>query len=75
MRAADGTDRINVSRNPANDLAPAYSPNGEWIAFSSNRNGNYEIYKMTTSDLRQTNISNDPATDLGPDWQSVRPLL
>ncbi len=74
MRAADGASRISVSRNPASDLTPAYSPNGEWIAFSSNRNGNYEIYKMTASGFRQANVSNNLASDLGPDRQPLQPL-
>lgn len=74
MRAADGASRISVSRNPASDLTPAYSPNGEWIAFSSNRNGNYEVYKMTASGFRQANVSNNLASDLGPDRQPLQPL-
>ncbi len=38
------------------------------------RSGDYEVYKMTASGLRQTNISNNPASDLGPDWQPLQPL-
>ena len=41
--------------------------NGE-IAFTSDRDGNAEIYTMNADGTIQTNISNNPATDTNPRW-------
>ena len=43
---ADGSGQTNLTNNGADDWVPAWSPDGQQIAFHSTRNGNYEIYLM-----------------------------
>ena len=53
---ADGTDEINLTQTDGpNEMEPAWSPDGTRIAFSSDRDGNYEIYTMAAdgTDIRQ----------------------
>jgi Tol biopolymer transport system component len=38
------------------------------IAFTSNRDGNYEIYVMNADGSEQTNLTNHPAGDANPCW-------
>ena len=38
------------------------------IAFSSNRDGNYEIYVMETGGSNQTRLTNNSSSDWGPVW-------
>jgi Tol biopolymer transport system component len=47
---------------------PAWSPDGQYIIFSSNRDGNYDLYisKIDGSDLEQ--VTNMPGDELLPDW-------
>ncbi len=38
------------------------------IAFSSDRDGNQEIYVMNADGTNQTNLTNNPANDSSPSW-------
>lgn len=42
----DGGNRIRLTGNLAVDMHPAWSPDGDKIAFLPNRDGNFEIYVM-----------------------------
>jgi Tol biopolymer transport system component len=42
-------------------------PNGQ-IAFSSNRDGNFEIYAMTDDGSDETRLTEDDANDFDPSW-------
>ena len=42
-------------------------PNGQ-IAFSSNRDGNFEIYAMTNDGSDETRLTEDDANDFDPSW-------
>jgi Tol biopolymer transport system component len=59
-----------LTDNTADDAFPAFSPNGQKIAFVSGRNGNYQIYTMDADGLNQTNNSNNAAIDADPAWSS-----
>lgn len=41
---ADGTDARRLTAHVAREYNPRFSPDGKWIAFSSNRMGNYDVY-------------------------------
>ncbi len=45
---------------------PAFSPDGQRIAFRSNRDGNREIYTMNVDGSRVTRITDHPADDADP---------
>jgi TolB protein len=52
-----------------NDLSPLYSPQGDRIAFESNRDGDVEIYVVNADGSNQQNLSNlSFADDHGPVW-------
>ena len=43
---ADGTGLLRLTRDPAEDTQPAWSPDGKKIVFSSNRGGKFGIYEL-----------------------------
>jgi len=47
---------------------PAYSPDGNWILFASDRDGDNEIYVVRLSDLQQFRLTNNVGTDAKPAW-------
>ena len=51
VRNADGSERTNLTNNPADDEYPSWSPDGNKIAFASKRDGNSEVYIMNVISL------------------------
>jgi Tol biopolymer transport system component len=49
-------------------VMPTWSPDGDWIAFQSYRDGNPEIYKMTAGGLSKTRLTTSSEWDWGPSW-------
>ncbi|MEO8606576.1 MAG: SdrD B-like domain-containing protein [Chloroflexota bacterium] len=52
----------------ANDFGPTRAPNAQWIAFTSNRDGNNEIYIAASDGSVQYRATNNPANDTDPAW-------
>ncbi|MEL7237713.1 MAG: hypothetical protein AAGK78_02535, partial [Planctomycetota bacterium] len=51
--AEQGVPRHLVDSDGAADRNPAWSPNGKWVAYSSDKDGEYNVY-LTQSDGKQT---------------------
>jgi len=67
--SADGSDQYNLSQSDASDDGDfAWSPDGQTIVFSSERDGNAEIYLVRLSDGTTVNLTNDPGQDVLPAW-------
>lgn len=66
----DGTGQTNLTNYPgSDDYEAVYSPDGRFIAFTSeDRDGNEEIYVMNADGSRQVNLTRDPADDWCPHW-------
>jgi TolB protein len=50
------------------DYRPQWSPDGKWLAFTSNRDGNYEIYLMRPDGTELRNLTQHPALDDHAAW-------
>ena len=53
----------------ASDGGPAWSPDGKYMAFDSNRGrGTTTIYLMNADGSKQTKLTSDPPVDFSPAW-------
>jgi Tol biopolymer transport system component len=57
-----------LSDNTRDDFDPTWSPDGSYIAFATNRDGNGEIYRMDTTGHATARLTNNPADDREPAW-------
>jgi Tol biopolymer transport system component len=48
------------------DRQPTFSPDGEWVLFSSNRSGNLDLWKVSTRTSAVRRITDDAADDWDP---------
>ena len=71
----DGTNVQRLTVHKARDIYPRFSPDGKWIAFSSNRAGNYDVFviPVTGGEPRQLTFYSGGDTVVGwtPDSKKV----
>lgn len=63
----DGSGLEQLTDDPAYDSAPAWSPDGKTIAFTSTRSGDSQIFIMNSDGSQQTQMTSDDQNDL-PVW-------
>ena len=50
------------------DQSPAWSPDGDRIAFMSIVDWNWDIYVVNADGTEQTRLTDDPGLDSSPSW-------
>lgn len=58
----------NLTNNLVQDYAPTWSPDGNQIAFTSNRDGDDDIYLLDIATETLTNLTNNQVSDTAPVW-------
>ncbi len=60
------TERLTTE--PANDGNPAWSPDGQQIAFASDPGGNQDVYVLQVASGQIRRLTEAPEVDLNPSW-------
>ena len=78
VRSLTGDSNIatNLTQNASDDWTPVWSPDGQRLAFASNRDGNTEVYVMDADGTNPTNLTQNADTDgwnlvWSPDGQRI----
>lgn len=64
----DGGIGKNLTNHPADDGAPAWSPDGKLLAFTSMRDGKSQIYVVNADGTGLRRVSNNQFADFTPTW-------
>jgi len=64
----DGSRILGLTRDPAGDLQPDWSPDGGTIAFISLRDGTPRVYLMNADGTSQRRLTTEDIVQFEPDW-------
>lgn len=64
----DGSEQVNLTQDPAEDIFAAWSPEGEEILFASNRNGTRYLYLMDADGFNIRKVFKQTAERQDPTW-------
>jgi tricorn protease len=66
----NGSGLVRLTDNKARDIYPRFSPDGEWIAFSSNRDGNNDVFVIPTAGGKPRQLTFHTADDNVVGWSA-----
>ncbi|MAF27143.1 MAG: hypothetical protein QGI43_00615 [Gemmatimonadota bacterium] len=62
----DGSDLVRITDSGVYDAEATLSPDGEWVLFTSTRDGDLDIYRMRPDGSEVLRLTDDPGYDGGP---------
>ncbi len=64
----DGGDARRLTSNPGTETSPRLSPDGRWVAFTGQYEGNTDVYVISVDGGTPRRLTWHPGTDLVADW-------
>ena len=68
----DGSEDIVLTSSAGRDENPRWSPDGNYLVFQSERDGNFEIYKMSKDGSDQQRLTNIAGWDGWASWNQTQ---
>lgn len=68
IKRTGSTVITQLTSDTARDAQPTISPDGEWIAFTSDRDGDWNIYLMPRAGGRPVQLTSDTSPEIHPSW-------
>ncbi len=59
-----------VTMHEAHDINPCFSPDGRWLAFSSNRHGSYDVFVVPVHGGKPRRLTFDSGHDMALGWSA-----
>ena len=71
----DGSDAVRLTTNQGYESLPHFSPDGEWIAFSAQYNGNTDVFIIPSNGGEPKQLTWHPSADLVQGWSPESNVL
>lgn len=68
LKSVNGKTVTQLTSDPANDVMPAFSPDGRRVAFASDRSGNWDLYLVDINGGTPIQLTSEPSHDLHPSF-------
>jgi TolB protein len=68
LKSTRGKTQRQITTDPADDVMPAFGPDGRRIAFASNRYGNWDVFITDTDGAAPMPITDATEDELHPTW-------
>ncbi len=68
VKNVKGRTVTQLTADPSHDVMPSISPDGQRIAFASNRSGNWDVFVMSAGGGQAVQLTSDFAHELHPSW-------
>jgi TolB protein len=68
LKTVDGRAVTQLTDDPTADVQPCFSPDGQYVAFASNRSGNWDLWMIGLQGGRATQITHSPLHEVHPSF-------
>jgi tricorn protease len=68
VAARDGSSPLRLTNHMARDVAPRFSADGQWVAFSSDRFGSYDVWLVPVEGGEPTQLTFHTTNDMVAGW-------
>jgi len=68
VKRVDSRVTTRLTNDPAQDMMPRISPNGDMIAFASDRSGNWDIFVMPITGGKAVQLTQGVEHEIAPSW-------
>src|SRR5215217_7521025 len=72
VAARDGSNSQRLTINPDVEYNPSISPDGKWVAFSGNYEGNIDVYVVSVNGGSPRRLTYHPGTDVVRGWNGSK---
>lgn len=66
LKHVDGYAITQITSDPADDIQPRFSPDGDKIVFCSNRTGNWDVWVVSRDGTGLTQLTHDRTDEIAP---------
>ena len=68
IKSINGIAVTQLTSDPSSDVQPVFSPDGQHVAFASNRSGNWDIWIIGVNGGQPRQVTSGLADELHPSW-------